>query len=82
MTQVQEKLLDMLRWFHRLCVENNLRYYAIGGTMLGAQRHQGFIPWDDDIDVGMPREDIEKLKDIINRKNLDKYVLETPDTEA
>lgn len=81
MTEVQKKLLDMLKWFHKLCVENNLRYYAIGGTMLGTQRHQGFIPWDDDIDVGMPREDIEKLKDIINRKNSDRYVFEAPETD-
>lgn len=81
MTEVQEKLLDMLGWFHRLCVENNLRYYAIGGTMLGAQRHQGFIPWDDDIDVGMPREDIEKLERIISRDNSERYVFETPETE-
>ena len=49
----------MLREFVRICDELNLRYYVLGGTMLGAVRHKGFIPWDDDIDVGMPRADYE-----------------------
>lgn len=62
MTELQKKLLNMFSWFHDFCVENNLRYYALGGTALGAVRHNGFIPWDDDIDVGMPREDYEKLR--------------------
>ena len=62
MTDLQKKLLDMFSWFHGFCVENGLRYYAMGGTALGAVRHNGFIPWDDDIDVGMPRNDYEKLR--------------------
>ena len=48
--------------FKRVCDENNLRYYAIGGTCLGAIRHKGFIPWDDDIDVAMPWEDYQRLR--------------------
>ena len=58
---LQENLLKMLEWFHRYCEENHLKYYVVAGTMLGAARHQGFIPWDDDIDVGMPRDDYDKL---------------------
>lgn len=58
---LQGRLLGILKQFHSICVDNQLRYYIIGGTCIGAARHQGFIPWDDDIDVGMPREDYEKL---------------------
>lgn len=79
--EVQTYLLDMLHFFHDFCEKNNLRYYALGGTMLGAARHQGFIPWDDDLDVGMPREDYDKLGDLFSACPNDRYVLETPDSE-
>lgn len=58
---IQSKLLEMAKNFHQFCVENELTYFMIGGTQLGAVRHKGFIPWDDDMDFGMPREDYEKL---------------------
>ena len=53
--------LEMLKKFVEICERLNLRYYLIGGSLLGAIRHRGFIPWDDDIDVGMPRKDYEKF---------------------
>jgi len=59
-----------------------LRYYVIGGTALGAARHKGFIPWDDDIDVGMPRADYERLERLMETESAGRYVLETPHTEA
>lgn len=62
MTDIQKKLLDIMAWYDSFCAEHGLTYYAIGGTLLGAVRHGGFIPWDDDIDVGMPREDYERFK--------------------
>jgi lipopolysaccharide cholinephosphotransferase len=57
------ELLRSLDRFHEVCERNNLRYSLIGGTLLGAVRHKGFIPWDDDIDVVMPRNDYERLLD-------------------
>ena len=83
MTELQNSLLDILKWFNAFCETNNLRYYLLGGTMLGAARHKGFIPWDDDIDVGMPRKDYEKMIKILSGdNNRGKYVLETPDTPS
>ena len=77
MNKLQSRLLKMLCWFHKYCEENNITYYILGGTMLGAARHSGFIPWDDDIDVGVPREDYNRL--IANFKDtVDGYCLETP----
>lgn len=59
--KVQSIELEMFKFFHSFCIENSLTYYAVGGTLLGAVRHGGFIPWDDDIDLAMPREDYEKF---------------------
>lgn len=61
MTELQEKILGIMKVFDRVCREKGLHYYMLGGTMLGAIRHKGFIPWDDDADFGLPREDYEKL---------------------
>ena len=58
---LQLRILDILLALDKVCKEHNLRYYLWAGTMLGAVRHKGFIPWDDDADVAMPREDYNTL---------------------
>ena len=79
MNDLQLKMLDMMSWYHKLCEENNLRYYVVGGTALGAIRHKGFIPWDDDIDVGMPRADYEKFRELSSKLSAgSRYAIEFP----
>ncbi len=59
--ELQKYTKGILEYFADFCERNNLRYFLAGGTLLGAVRHKGFIPWDDDIDIAMPRPDYEKL---------------------
>ena len=64
--ELQQILLDILVYLDKVCRENNLKYFMVDGTLLGAVRHKGFIPWDDDIDVWMPRKDYDKLAEYVN----------------
>ena len=70
--------MDLLKRFAQVCKKNGLKYYAIHGTLLGCIRHQGFIPWDDDIDVAMPRNDYDKLLQIAAKEFTDNIVLQHP----
>jgi lipopolysaccharide cholinephosphotransferase len=58
---LQLRILDILVKVDEVCREHDIRYYITAGTALGAYRHQGFLPWDDDIDIGMPRSDYERF---------------------
>lgn len=62
--RLQQTNLEMIKIFIQICEKHQLQYFALGGTLLGAVRHQGFIPWDDDVDLGMPRPDYEKFLQI------------------
>ena len=78
-----DALLEMYSAIRRVCEKYNLRFWAIGGTSLGAIRHEGFIPWDDDFDLGMPRPDYLKFIGIAEKelpKNLGWVSVETDET--
>lgn len=64
MKRVWAMELDMVKSFVSVCEKHNLTYYIMGGTLLGAVRHKGFIPWDNDVDMAMPRKDFNKLLEI------------------
>lgn len=69
-------MIEILDEFDRICNKHNLTYFLIGGTLLGAVRHKGFIPWDDDMDLAMPREDYEKFINVYYKELNDKYYLD------
>ena len=73
--EIQLIQLDILKYIASLCEENGLNYYLYGGTLLGAIRHKGFIPWDDDLDICMPRSDYKKLIGIMKKRDNDRYSL-------
>lgn len=68
--EMQQIYLELLGEFDAICRENSLRYDLCGGSMLGAVRHQGFIPWDNDIDLSMPRPDYERMIALCMEGNL------------
>ena len=64
--KIHEEDLKIFKEFIKICDREKLTYYVIGGTFLGAIRHKGFIPWDDDMDIAMPRNDFNKFIEIAN----------------
>ena len=64
--EIQSKLLEILLYFQKFCQENGLGFVLAGGTCLGAVRHKGFIPWDDDVDIAMPKNDYYRLVELVN----------------
>lgn len=79
--KVQKVELGILDIVHKVCVENQLKYSLAYGTLIGAIRHQGFIPWDDDIDICMPREDYEKFLEIWPKYKFEDYILQNIETD-
>ena len=73
--EIQSIMLDILKFIDGICKDNNLTYYLYAGTLLGAIRHKGFIPWDDDLDICMPRSDYNKLIKIMKKSDNEKYSL-------
>ena len=78
----QVLLVKLLEQFHNICEENGLIYNIFGGTMLGAVRHHGIIPWDDDVDVTMPRNDYNQFIEIVRKKYSKQFVVHAyPDND-
>ena len=73
--------LIIAREIKRICDKHNIRYFIIAGTLLGAVRHGGFIPWDDDMDVGMLREDYEMFLKVAKTELGEEFFLQTPETD-
>ena len=74
-SEIQDHLYIMLKEFDSFCKENDIKYSLSGGWLLGAIRHNGFIPWDDDLDFFMPRKDYEKLAELWPRYADERYFL-------
>ena len=75
--EIHHILLGIATAFHQICIKNNIPYCMLGGTMLGAVRHKGFIPWDDDMDFAVPREYYEKLTILLEQELPQNYCCRT-----
>lgn len=78
--RLQEILRMMLADFDKFCEDNDIDYFLVGGSLLGAVRHNGMIPWDDDIDIGMTGKDYDKFIQIMKKRESDKYTLISSET--
>lgn len=78
--EIQKQLLGLLKQFHSFCVENNIKYSLDWGSLLGAIRHRGFIPWDDDLDIMVDRENYIKLKKLIKGNDCLSFDITSPNT--
>lgn len=79
--KIQACEIDILSKIDAICKKHNLEYFGIGGTALGAVRHQGFIPWDDDIDIGMPRADYQRFLEVAAEELPEGYHIQNFRTE-
>ena len=77
----QLKMLEMLKYVDKLCRKHDIPYYLSGGTLLGAVRHQGFIPWDDDLDIILMKKDFRRLLNVLRNEPSVDYVLQCHQTD-
>lgn len=74
--EIQGKILEVMKYIDKLCRDNGIVYYIMGGTALGAVRHGGFIPWDDDLDIFMTPSEYEEFKKVFESENSSIFVLQ------
>lgn len=79
--ELHQVLLAAMKDIDRICREHGLKYYLHAGTLLGAFNHKGFIPWDDDVDISLLREDYKKLCNILQQEYADRYFLHNYETD-
>lgn len=79
--EIQQSELKILIYFRNFCEANGLKYFITAGTLLGAVRHGGFIPWDDDIDVVMPREDYDRFVKYMRKNGAGEFVFQDGKTD-
>ena len=73
--ELQRIETDILKYIDKICKDNNIKYTVVAGTAIGAVRHKGFIPWDDDIDIGLISDDYEKLIKSIKEDKNERYIV-------
>lgn len=78
----QLRMLDMLKYIDKICQENKIPYWLSSGTCLGAVRHGGFIPWDDDVDIEMLKSDYSRFKQIMDESTGNNVVFQTHDSDS
>ena len=79
--KAQLRMLDMLIYIDNICKEQDIKYSLDGGNVLGAIRHGGFIPWDDDVDIILERKEYKRLCNYLLKNPHPQYVLQTPKTD-
>lgn len=78
--RLQNAELSILKDFDKVCAKYGINYFLIGGSLIGLVRHKGFIPWDDDLDIGMLREEYERFLKIMPKELTKDYILASPET--
>lgn len=76
LADIHADLYEIMKFIHKICVENDIKYSLTGGSLLGAIRHGGFIPWDDDFDIMFDRNNYEKFLSVMRKYDKDDYFLE------
>ncbi|MBD5260585.1 MAG: LicD family protein [Bacteroides sp.] len=79
---IQLRMLDMLKYIDKICRENNIKYWLSSGTCLGAVRHGGFIPWDDDVDIEMLENDYIKFLKVVRNYPDKNYIIQDSNNES